>query len=545
MSDIDKDWKDNKKRDLEWATQGAMYAKSLRKSNSFSESINVCETILSVFPNFRKAIHQYGWSLYGEFIKKPNDREKHDPKSKHEIAKKITSMFAFMEPYTPYIMTCLSSAEQYLLDGDYDEAMEWLSKLDESGLSKDELEYQSRDGLMYWSQLRKYLELKAKYSESIKNLEESTRTWLRLLYECRNSPSQVRDIMEYNIYNNLHLLYSDDAYEEDLVDLLLIKRGFTNTPVRKKYKAMLERLFKKYDGWQGDQPVFSADQDAIVLQLAKELLISSRLDLKPKVKSEKKRQISATALSNFTFCTASYPLQETYDFGSTELGNIGTMMHDKQLLLSRKMEENKKEFYLFSTKQKPNYFESLELDDEIKRSISPLIDDISTSKLIFHGHNKDEVKLFHDDTGTLVGSPDYIFEKSDGTRFVIEEKFSFQKLRTKPRFEPYSNHLVQLGTYTTLLNEIQASYGYILYWSYSFEDKTPCVSKAQAFRVDNSDEFETKIYSVVNELKTLNSSGETDFDINTLNPWKCVNCVTTDRCMHKTGNRSTLTLPYT
>ncbi len=221
-------------------------------------------------------------------------------------------------------------------------------------------------------------------------------------------------------------------------------------------------------------------------------------------------------------------------------------MHDKQLLLSREMQETKKGFYLYATQKKSNYFESLSLDDNVKLSIAPLVQDIFTSTLVFHGHNQNELKPFYDETGTIVGSPDYIFEKTDGTRFVVEEKFSFQKRDAKSITEPYNNHLIQLGAYTTLLREIRADYGYMLYWSYGFENGyTPFVSKAQAFRIDNSEMFGSEILCVVDEVKNLNNNGKTTFNINALNPWKCVNCVTTDRCIHKTGNNGTVTLPYT
>ena len=71
MQDIKKDWESNKNKDIEWANQGVIYAKFLRKKSSFSEAIIVCEKVLSEFPDFRKAISQYGWNLYSEFIKSP------------------------------------------------------------------------------------------------------------------------------------------------------------------------------------------------------------------------------------------------------------------------------------------------------------------------------------------------------------------------------------------------------------------------------------------------------------------------------------------
>ncbi len=60
MQNIKKDWESNKNKDIEWANQGITYAKYLRKNSSFSEAIIVCEEVLSEFPDFRKAINQYG-----------------------------------------------------------------------------------------------------------------------------------------------------------------------------------------------------------------------------------------------------------------------------------------------------------------------------------------------------------------------------------------------------------------------------------------------------------------------------------------------------
>lgn len=540
MQDIKKDWESNKNKDIEWANQGVIYAKFLRKKSSFSEAIIVCEKVLSEFPDFRKAISQYGWNLYSEFIKSP---KKHDGKNTqiYEVANRIISMFRPMDPYTPYVMTCLSTAEYSIDEKDFNSAINWLSKVDENGLSKEELKYQSYQEEMYWSQIRKYLELTALYLQGINKYEESIQVYFRIIRECRNSKEQINKV-NYDISCNIITLYKVD--NEDLVDSLLVKRGFQNRAIRLAYKNTLQRRYQSYQYWDKKEgrPIFSPDFSSIERQLVKEILISSANPSK-----NRNQKISATALSNFTFCPASYALQKTYDFGNTYLGNIGTIMHDKQLLLSSKVEKAKKEFYLYATKKKPGYFDSLSVDENIKISIAPLMQEISNSTLIFHGHNSDEQKLFYDESGELVGCPDYIFKKTDGTIFVVEEKFSFQNSQAKSIDKPYRNHLIQLGTYTSLLRDIRASYGYVLYWSYSFEDNehTPYVSKVQSFRVNNSTIFHEELIRVVDEVKELNENGKIGFNIDTLNLWKCVNCVTTDRCNHKTGNTNTVTLPYT
>jgi hypothetical protein len=539
MQNISKDWESNKKKDIEWAKQGVAYAKTLRKSSSFSDAIIVCEKILKEFPDFPKAIFQHGWSLYSEFIKK----SKYNQNNNHiyEVANRIISMFLPMDSYSPYVITCIRAAEHALDDRDFNNAIYWLSKIDENGLSKEYLKHKTSNNVdVYWSQFRRYLELTARYLESVNKYKESILVCFRIIRECSNSTTQVVEVNN-NIASSISALYAVDG--EDLVDSLLVKRGFQNSEIRQAYKKALQRRYQSYVGWNRaeNRPTLSPDCMSIERQLAKEILMSSA---NPAINRTQK--ISATDLSNFTFCPASYSLQKTYDFGNTYLGNIGTIMHDKQLLLLSKVEEAKKGFYLYATKTKSDYFDTILIDDDFRLSIAPLMHDISISKLLFHGHNRDEQKLFYDESGQIVGCPDYIFQKPDGTIFVVEEKFSLQKPNIKKIDKPYSNHLIQLGTYISLLRDIKASYGYLVYWSYSLKNEhIPYVSNAQLFRVNNSAIFNAEVSSVVDEVKELNSDRKIDFNIKNLNSWKCVNCVTSDSCNHKTGNKNTVTLPYT
>jgi CRISPR/Cas system-associated exonuclease Cas4 (RecB family) len=307
---------------------------------------------------------------------------------------------------------------------------------------------------------------------------------------------------------------------------------------------MLERRYQKYTDWDrvNNAPRFLPDYQTIAVQMAKEILIPSFQVILPN--SNRPQIISASSLANFTFCPASYAIQETYDLRTSLIGNIGSLLHDKQLLVSKKVEETKEKFFRFAEKGDFKYIDSLSIDKRVKDAIQPLLREIASSKLVFHGHNTSENNMFFDDAGTLVGCPDYIFERSDGTRFIVEEKFSYQKRHSTPPSSPYVNHRMQLGTYTMLLKGTEAPYGYLLYWSYSLQEGYPQIIHARAFMLESTRFLREEVLAKSSQMARFRNEGARSFDMEALNLWKCVNCVTTEICGHKTGTLDTLRLPY-
>ena len=144
-----------------------------------------------------------GWDLYRNFIKK--DAVDVSDVKKLDAANKIISLCKRMEPYTAYVLTCLSIAEYYLNGNSPEEGKEWLLKLDKPYLENKALKYIggfSREE-MYWSQLRKFFELKALYFSKTNNTDKCIWMYFCLLDQCSNSKTQIETINNL-IYNEIY-----------------------------------------------------------------------------------------------------------------------------------------------------------------------------------------------------------------------------------------------------------------------------------------------------------------------------------------------------
>lgn len=545
------DWKNADHKDWRWASFGVGLAKRLRKSGCCQEAASVCSEILQIKPSYSNAKKEYGWCLYDGYIKSDHDKvpsilEK-DKRNlyyqvKEEKAQLILAHCRKMEPYSAYVHTCLRMAE---FARTAEMSLKWLEMLDEKDLDNRPFSFRSdktssRDKISYWSQLRKFLELKMYAS---KDLETKFRLGMQLRAQCCSSLAQ-KDQLHSRLYYYICQIHKHR--DDQLIDHLLIHRGFTNENFRRQYRAALDRRFATYLCWdrEKNEPFFEPNLAAIAVQLQKELLVQP--EYKKSYVQGTSRAVNVSDLANFKFCPASYAIQQTYAIQTSAIGNIGTAMHDQQLLISAKVEKTRGAFVGLAKKKLKIGSGLPGVSEKIQEHISPLLQDVSKSDLIFCGHGQSRRKLFYGAGRKLVGTPDYVFMNGNRERFVVEEKFSYQKPRTRLLNSPYDNHLAQLLAYMTLLEGLEAEYGYILYWRYSIGDqsKYPYISSAQVFKINASESLKKDISDLLQSILNFNAHGQYQLSEDNLNSWKCVNCVTSDYCQHKTGTDFNLTLPY-
>lgn len=230
-------------------------------------------------------------------------------------------------------------------------------------------------------------------------------------------------------------------------------------------------------------------------------------------------------------------LSEAYETEEPTVASTGSQLHDKQLLLVSEIELSKSALKNYAEKKDTKYFWKIEDRENSQKSINPLLSEIDGARLLFEGHSKKQPKLFSNAQKNITGVPDYIFEKKDGTRFVVEEKFSVQKKNSSILSRPYDNHIAQIGVYLTELSEIGADYGYLVYWTYSLHSTgKPNVESALAFRVNATPELKEHISHLIFEVRDLKEGKLIPFKVSALNHWKCVNCISTEICIHKTGS---------
>jgi len=260
---------------------------------------------------------------------------------------------------------------------------------------------------------------------------------------------------------------------------------------------------------------------------------------KVKIKSTNKLLISATDISNFTFCPVSFSIAKTFDVEKIEAAYIGERLHDEKRLSSLfKSQIHGKDGERTFTYE-PEFYNA---------ENKPFFDDILKSKLLFCGHEENNTKkYFRSQKGDYVGQPDYIFNNSLGGIFVVEEKFIFEektennhKLSTSKKI--YQNHLNQLISYIHGINDYPIEYGYLVYWKY--DGFLQIVHSCQVQKVIKTDDTRTQIITIYQELKKFIEKKNHSFDFRWRNHKKCANCVTNVMCGHKTGKFDSVSFPY-
>ncbi|HEV8511819.1 MAG TPA: hypothetical protein VGQ59_00990 [Cyclobacteriaceae bacterium] len=271
--------------------------------------------------------------------------------------------------------------------------------------------------------------------------------------------------------------------------------------------------------------------------------------------------ISATDISNFTYCPISYAIAKTYALEKLESAQIGTLEHEKKRLLD-----------YISTPVKDRKFTAEE--EFVEYGNNPFLDesnkyffeDLKNSEIIYSGHDKNSTdkKYFKSSKGKFVGQPDYIFRnKINNFNFVVEEKYQFvpkdpssfyhnnyteeeeTKIQNKRNSNTFfENHKNQLKSYIFGLNDQNFKYGYLVYWKYEMEGGCQNVISCKVLKITNSDENRNSLVAKWEELRITKTNKGGEFLLENRNPAKCANCVTNILCGHKTGRFKSYSIPY-
>lgn len=382
------------------------------------------------------------------------------------------------------------------------------------------------------------------------------------------------------------------SYKQDLFKNYLIKKiGFIEDTFLNKYVVLLEMvsprlklLGKQKKIWSEEKQEYLPEkEDDYKKYIEKDNyfipekfnvidLLNIELNIKKNsdytLKTIQLDFISATDISNFTYCPVSYAISKTFELPKLETAILGTSQHEKQTLIN----------YLrpFKVTQYDCTNPFLVNTNEVEKTLSfnPLLnednqlffDELSKSSIIFYGHDSKESKnkYFKSVNGNFVGQPDYIFKKDTSNDiFVVEEKFQFlpkdpsnfeynnysyedeQKIikkRTNKTF--FSNHINQLSSYIYGIGEYEIKYGYLVYWKYELDDGNPNIVACNVLRIDKTENGRKQIRETFINLKNLITNKGGIFDINTRVPAKCASCVSNLLCGHKTGRFNSFSIPY-
>lgn len=205
-----------------------------------------------------------------------------------------------------------------------------------------------------------------------------------------------------------------------------------------------------------------------------------------------KTTISATDISQFTYCPVAWSIAKTYELPKLASTRVGASMHEQYKLLN------------FVRTRKPDGLDSTAKHDLLRHATQlvcnpaakELLRDLADSVAVFVGttSDSDERKWFIGKDNRYIGQPDYIFfNVKTKSYFVVEEKFHM--IRQPPRwdlsadwcaehgYDPeaieqerqrtvfYDNHLNQLRSYVYAIRDYGSLYGYLVYWRYYFTER--------------------------------------------------------------------------
>lgn len=242
--------------------------------------------------------------------------------------------------------------------------------------------------------------------------------------------------------------------------------------------------------------------------------------------------ISATDISSYIFCPASYCIQKTFkEVEVTEEAQIGTELHAQNRLVGFVPGTTSR--FAFTSSVTENTFYNAENQE--------FFDDVNTSTILYVGHASNTKKYFKSSRGKFVGQPDYVFTNRSGQNYVVEEKYRSLKKEVRSLRD---NHKAQLLAYIIGLDELRAQYGYLVYWYYDYEEKRREVKKCVVYKVVKTDAEQDIIRSTYKDIASCNTGNSLHFDTARIDLAKCANCVVSIFCGHKTGRFTEVAVPY-
>jgi len=307
--------------------------------------------------------------------------------------------------------------------------------------------------------------------------------------------------------------------QQKFIESLVDQIGFRNSPRRDAYLTI---IFER-----------CPDVDAASKMIEK-LLTEKQLRNTASIKKQQPKHIAVTNLSTFTFCPASYVISETYIIEKTEQMLEGGELHNKRFLSNFLHNlRNKRLRQIAESKLKGT--------DADKYLYRGTYGDLLESKITFEGHLADSDKIFYSDNYKLAGVPDYIYERPDNRKFVVEEKHTWRREKIN---KPFKNHVVQVSGYLHGIKSLNLSYGYVVYFHWGWFRNKLSTTDIEIHKVDKDNSEKNLLIDIYKSVRSLKRGESMDFDIDRLNTEKCFGCSVRALCRHKNGKHKKLQYPY-
>ena len=253
-------------------------------------------------------------------------------------------------------------------------------------------------------------------------------------------------------------------------------------------------------------------------------------------------RINATDIATYTYCPIAYIISKSFVSEKIITTIAGNEQHEETILKNLLLKFNKG----FGNKSESYQLRVSEFYNKIVNDINKgFLNDIMYADLIETGHSGD-FDFYYNSELNFSGMPDYVYQSINKRCFVVEEKFILKKESDNiEHYPPWENHTNQLSAYISFINKIDIEYGYLVYWFYYFNDEgKPIVYACKSHKIEKSLELNTKMMSILNEIRIVPTNNEYPFTRNADRIKKCRGCVYNRICGHKTGQYNSYKFPY-
>lgn len=311
---------------------------------------------------------------------------------------------------------------------------------------------------------------------------------------------------------------------DKLKNVINIALGYSNDIIYSIYKAFFPHqntsFFKKWGVEMENERLLNFKKLFI-----QEFEVKSNNLIKIK-NTVKKITHSATDLANFTFCPASYAINQTYevDFSEQENVFIGTQEHQKQRLIGLHDKEKWKSYK--NNEKYANFYNDFER--------------IINAEVVTQGHKDDKPKIYYSKNKKIASIPDYIFKDNKGY-FVVEEKYTFKQQDKITNV--YQNHKMQALAYLYGIADFDFDEAYLVYWFVVKCDNNYKIDSYKIFKIYKNEENKKILIDTFQSLEKLQNREEIPFDNQNINYKKCIKCNYFPYCEYKKGDKNFIKLP--
>jgi len=359
-------------------------------------------------------------------------------------------------------------------------------------------------------------------------------------------------ILDVNVFRINDIAYPADRkryfieYASALIDLgrhnkyvadKMAILGFTGT----KHNDFFAKIAEGYTFKDFNRSYISILKLALVIKnLSEEIHLREKKDFE--IIYNKNKTLSASDLSHYKFCEASYAIHRTYKVYSSETWQRDEWKKEKLYLADRykKFHESKSFEYSFEDT-------AITLDQEFKVKFQAIF----VSKLELNNATSKEVRIMSSSSKKMNAAPDYIFLHPNGSRFVVTEKFSHYN--SSDYSTPFESDLIKHYAILQEFKNYNISFGLFLTWYYSYAqvpggeegEKKIVISHYRLTKVKLDFERIKTLNDTITKINNFSLSSTLSVDGKSMShPKKCLNCSVAIYCHHKTGQHNIIELPY-